>query len=124
MAIPFFKKQEKQNESNENSIIASSSHLSKLSGLDITNFDILKSLVNDYTSVYYANLETGQAAVVSFDDRNMQYMMRMYVCWMIIRDSMLTRGFRLRIIRNSLKWSVLKICVTRCPVRLSSHIVL
>ena len=72
MAIPFFKKQEKQNESNENSIIASSSHLSKLSGLDITNFDILRSLVNDYTSVYYANLETGQAAVVSFDDRNMR----------------------------------------------------
>ncbi|MCR4787195.1 MAG: HAMP domain-containing histidine kinase [Lachnospiraceae bacterium] len=72
MTLPFFKKSDKSNESEEKSIIASSSRLSSLSGIDITNFDVLRSLASDYTSVYYANLETGQAAVVSFDDRNMR----------------------------------------------------
>ena len=72
MTLPFFKKTDKNSETEEKSIIASSSRLSKLSGLDITNFDMLRALANDYTSVYYTNLETGEAAVVSFDDRNMR----------------------------------------------------
>ena len=72
MTLPFFKKPDKNSEEENNSIIASSSRLSKLSGLDLTNFDMLRALANDYTSVYYTNLETGESAVVSFDDRNMR----------------------------------------------------
>ena len=69
MGLPIFQKLSKTDSESENTIYASSEKISEISGLNISNFDVLKALAFEYSSVYYVNLQEDIVAVISLDDR-------------------------------------------------------
>ncbi|MCR4989420.1 MAG: HAMP domain-containing histidine kinase [Lachnospiraceae bacterium] len=68
MAFGFFRNNDQEKKDDE-ALLASSEKISKISEIEITDFDILRSLSSEYNAVYYANLDTGDVAVINLNNR-------------------------------------------------------